>query len=140
MLRFCQTYGIDSFRCADELFSFSRSFKKFDCSILADESLDEGYTDIEDEDEDVDLNCDIVSSVDDTNTANGSDTENTVHSNQTQHQEKTQKKQFPSFSDALKALCHLDYHSVPYSLLCLQHCSSNPNQLCNSRERSFSAL
>ena len=55
ILSFCQTYGIDSFSCADELFSFSRSFKKFDCSILANESLDEGNTDIEDEDEDADL-------------------------------------------------------------------------------------
>ena len=75
ILSFCQTYGIDSFRCADELFSFSRSSKKFECSILADESLDEGNT----EDEDADLNCDDVSAVDDTNTANGSDTENTVY-------------------------------------------------------------
>ena len=129
ILSFCQTYGIDSFRCADELFSFSRSFKKFDCSILANESLDEGNTDIEDEDEDADLYCDDVSAVDDTNTANGSDTEN-------------EKKQSLSFSDALKVLCHPDYHLVDaYPTLCYTYSIVVAIPISSATaERSFSAL
>ena len=129
ILSFCQTYGIDSFRCADELFSFSISFKKFDCSILANESLDEGNTDIEDEDEDADLYCDDVSAVDDTNTANGSDTED-------------EKKQSPSFSDALKVVCHPDYHLVDaYPSLCYAYSILVAIPVSSvTAERSFSAL
>ena len=129
ILSSCQTYGIDSFRCADELFSFSRSFKKFDCSILANESLDEGNTDIEDEDEDADLYCDDVSAVDDTNTTNGSDTEN-------------EKKQSPSFSDALKVLCHPDYHLVDaYPTLCYAYSIVVAIPISSATAgRSFSAL
>ena len=70
-----------------------------------------------------------MSAVDDTNTANGSDTEN-------------EKKQSPSFSDALKVLCHPDYHLVDaYPTLCYAYSIVVAIPISSATaERSFSAL
>ena len=70
-----------------------------------------------------------MSAVDDTNTANGSDTEN-------------EKKQSPSFSDALKVLCHPDYHLVDaYPTLCYAYSIVVAISISSATaERSFSAL
>ncbi|CAB4011432.1 zinc finger MYM-type 1-like [Paramuricea clavata] len=50
---FCETYSIDAFRCADELFNFVRSFEKFDCSTVCQQDDDddsEGDDDYNDDD------------------------------------------------------------------------------------------
>ena len=38
---FCETYNIDAFRRADELFNFARSFEKFDCSTVCQQEDDD---------------------------------------------------------------------------------------------------
>ena len=43
---FCTTYAIDPSRCAEELFTFAPSFRKFNCSLLAKE----GREDVQDVD------------------------------------------------------------------------------------------
>ena len=37
---FCEIYSLDAFRCADELFNFSRSSKKFDNSTIPNSNED----------------------------------------------------------------------------------------------------
>ena len=52
---FCETYNIDAFRCADELFNFARSFEKFYYSTVSevqDDDDDEDDDDYDDDDDD----------------------------------------------------------------------------------------
>ncbi|XP_066925478.1 zinc finger MYM-type protein 1-like [Clytia hemisphaerica] len=58
--KFCQTYEIDSYRCASELFSFAKAFEKFNLDVIetkayvTDDLADDTDTDVEPED-DVDV-------------------------------------------------------------------------------------
>ena len=47
---FCETYNMDAFRCADELFNFARSFKKFDHTIVSNSDEDNQEEDDSDND------------------------------------------------------------------------------------------
>ncbi len=57
---FCETYNIDAFRCADELFNFARSCEKFNYSTVSevqddddDDEDDDDYDDDYDDDDDM---------------------------------------------------------------------------------------
>ena len=49
---FCKFYNIDAFRCADKLFNFARSFKKFICSSVCQQEDDDDSGEDDDYDDD----------------------------------------------------------------------------------------
>ena len=52
---FCKMYNIDAFACADELFNFTRSFEKFECSFVCQKE-DDDHRGEDDDDEDGEYN------------------------------------------------------------------------------------
>ena len=129
---FCKTYNIDAFRCADELFNFTRSFEKFDCSsVCQQEDGDSGEDDDGDDDDNVDDDNDEVSSSSDEESDSG-----------TKEPAKQSKKKIPSFSDALLLLCNPHYSLVDaYPTLCHIYAIAVAIPVSSSTaERSFSAL
>ena len=54
LITFCQTYNLDVFRCAVELFNFARSFEKLDCStIFQPNEAQQDNDDVSEEDDDL---------------------------------------------------------------------------------------
>jgi hypothetical protein len=148
---FCETYNIDAFRCADELFNFARSFEKFDCSTVCqqedddddgeDDEGDDDYDDDDGEDNDgYDDDDDDDDDEDDDEISSTSDNEQSDSGGK--KAEKQTKKKVPSFSEALSLLCNPDYSLVDaYPTLCRVYAIAVAIPVSSSTaERSFSAL
>ena len=132
---FCETYNLDAFRCADELFNFARSFKKFDCaSIPKPDEAEE----VEDDDDDEVSSTQLTREGSDQSDGEQSDS-GAGDYNETKKQT---KKKVPSFTEALAVLCHPDYSLVDaYPTLCRVYAIAVAIPVSSSTaERSFSAL
>lgn len=136
---FCETYNIDAFRCADELFNFARSFEKLDCSTVyqPDEAQDDEDDGMDSEDDDYN---DDYENDDDDEVSSTPDIEQSDSG--TKEAEKQTKKKVPSFSEALSLLCNPDYSLVDaYPTLCRVYAIAVAIPVSSSTaERSFSAL
>ena len=142
---FCETYNIDAFRCADELFNFARSFEKFDCSTVCqqEDDDDEGEDDEGDDDyDDGEDNNGYDDDHEDDNDEISSTSDNEQSDSGGKKAEKQTKKKVPSFSEALSLLCNPDYSLVDaYPTLCHVYAIAMAIPVSSSTaERSFSAL
>eukprot|EP00794_Sanderia_malayensis_P013731 gene13731-15163_t len=140
---FCETYKLDCHRCADELFSFFKTFSKFNRVCPND---DEGYSASDDDDNGDD--DDSLESLNDGEAhteaeMTGNAGKETTGLPTDQKRDKQQKRMRPpSFIDALAILCHPEYMLIDaYPTLCQVYSIAVAVPVSSATaERSFSAL
>eukprot|EP00794_Sanderia_malayensis_P005878 gene5878-6567_t len=140
---FCETYKLDCHRCADEIFSFFKTFSKFNRVCPND---DEGYSASDDNDNGDD--DDSLESLNDGEAhteaeMTGNAGKETTGIPTDQKRDKQQRRMRPpSFIDALAILCHPEYMLIDaYPTLCQVYTIAVSVPVSSTTaERSFSAL
>ena len=136
LITFCETYNLDAFRCADELFNFARSFEKLNCStIFQPNEAQQDDDDVSEGDDDFD--CDDKNDDEVSSTSDSEESDSSI-----KKAEKQTKKKVPSFSEALSLFCNPDYSLVDvYPILCRCYAIAVAIPVSSlTAERSFSAL
>ena len=143
---FCDTYKVDSYRCADELFSFFKSFQKFSLDFQDENDTDSVSSDDDDAVGDASAHADYFIDEDHADVravrVGDADTEMTGTLVAKKVNANERRTRPPSFIDELAILCHPDYKLVDaYPTLCQVYSIAVAVPVSSTTaERSFSAL